>query len=272
MQTTESTKPFAVITGASSGIGYELAKQFAQNGYDLLVCAENDEIKDAAQQLAGLGAHVWSVQADLSTDEGPERLYDEVRATGRPLDAIALNAGVGLAGDFSRETNLADELKMIHLNVCSTVHLAKKAARDMAARGKGRILITSSIAGMMPTPLEAVYGATKAFDLSFAASLRHELKDTGVSVTALEPGPTDTNFFARAGMQDTKVAEESKKNSAADVARQGFEALIAGKDRVVAATSMGTKLQGAAARFMPESAKAEMHRKQAEPCSAEKTK
>jgi short-subunit dehydrogenase len=270
MQTIESPRPFAVVTGASSGIGYELAKQFAENGYDLLVCAESPDIKNAAQEFSDLGAQVWSVQTDLSTDEGAERLYDEVRATGRPLDAIALNAGVGVAGDFARETDLADELKMIHLNVCSTVHLAKRAAQDMAARGKGHILITASIAGTMPTPLEAVYGATKAFDLSFAASLRHELKDTGVSVTALLPGPTDTPFFERAGLDDTKVAQDAKKNSPADVAKQGFEALMAGKDRVVAATSIATKLQGAAARFMPESVKAEMHRKQAEPGSAGK--
>lgn len=153
---------------------------------------------------------------------------------------------------------------MIQLNVVSTVHLAKLVARDMVARGEGRILITGSVAGMMPTPLSAVYGATKAFDLSFAASLRHELTDTGVSVTALVPGPTDTDFFDRAGMGDTKAAENAEKNDPADVARQGFEALMAGKDRVFAASSLATKLQGMAARFVPEALKAEQHRKMAQ--------
>jgi short-subunit dehydrogenase len=268
MDATTSSKPLAVVTGASSGIGYELARQFAENGFDLLICAENNQIQQAAGDFSSLGAQVWPVQADLSTYEGAQRLYQEVQSTGRPLEAIAINAGVGVGGDFTQETDLAEELKMIHLNVCSTVHLAKLAARDMAARGRGRILITASIAGTMPTPLEAVYGATKAFDLSFAASLRHELKDTGVTVTALMPGPTDTEFFERAGLEDTKVAEDSKKNSPADVAKQGFDALMAGKDRIVAATSLGTKLQGMAARFMPESVKAEMHRKMSEPGSA----
>lgn len=267
MATLASERPLAVVTGASSGIGYELANQFAANGYDLLICAEEPGIQEAAASLRTGGTNVHAVQIDLASYEGVERLYDEIKTRGVPVDAIAINAGVGVGGDFARETDLKDELAMINLNVVSTVHLAKRIARDMVARGKGRILITASVAGTMPTPLSAVYGATKAFDLSFAASLRHELKDTGVTVTALLPGPTDTEFFERAGIEDTKLAEEALQNSPADVAKQGFDALIAGKDRVFAATALNTKLQGMAARFMPESAKAEMHKKKTEPGS-----
>jgi short-subunit dehydrogenase len=172
-----------------------------------------------------------------------------------------------VGGDFSRETDLQAELRLIQLNVFSTVHLAKLMVKDMIARGKGRILITSSIAALMPAPFEAVYGATKAFDLSFAESLREELKDTGVTVTALLPGPTDTDFFRRAGMQDTKAAEMSSDNDPAEVARQAYDALMAGEERVVSA-SLKTKLQGSLARFLPEQLKAKWHRTISEPGSA----
>lgn len=267
MATLSSERPLAVVTGASSGIGYELARQFVANGFDLVICAEEDDIYDAAHTLSTDGTNVHAVQLDLRSYEAVERFWSEIELRGVPVEAIAINAGVGVGGDFARETSLAEELAMIELNVMSTVHLAKLAARDMVARGKGRILITASQASTMPTPLSAVYGATKAFDLSFAASLRHELKDSGVTVTALMPGPTDTEFFERAGITDTKLAEEAEMNSPADVAKQGFAALMAGKDRVYAASSVTTKLQTAAARFMPEGAKAAMHQKKAEPGS-----
>jgi len=264
MGTANQSRPLAAVTGASSGIGYELARQFARAGYDLVVCSEDPGIEIAAQTFEDDGARVNAVRVDLRRPEGVEQFYAAVRNVGAPLEAIALNAGVGVLGDFTRETDLSDELAMIHLNVVSTVHLAKLAAQDMVARGRGKILITASVAGTMPTPLMAVYGATKAFDLSFAASLRHELKDTGVSVTALLPGPTDTEFFEREGGADTKAAEVAEKNDPADVAKQGFDALMAGKDRVYGATSLGTKLQGMTARFVPESVKAAMHEKMAE--------
>jgi short-subunit dehydrogenase len=265
--TKASQRPLAVVTGASSGIGYELANQFAKNGYDLVICAEDPGIQRAAEALRTGGTDVQAVEVDLSTYDGVERLYGEIERRGAPVEAIAINAGVGVGGDFARETELSEELKMINLNVVSTVHLAKRVTRDMVRRGKGRVLITASEAGTTPTPLSAVYGATKAFDLSFAASLRHELKDTGVSVTALMPGPTDTEFFERAGIEDTKLAELAQHNSPADVAKQGFEALMAGKDRIFAASSLQTKLEGMSARFMPESAKAALHKKRAEPGS-----
>jgi short-subunit dehydrogenase len=217
MMNSPSTRPLAVVTGASSGIGYELAKQFAQNGFDLVVTATGSNINDAAQAFEALGANVETVEADLATYEGVETLYHKVQANGRPVEAIAINAGVGVGGKFS-ETDLQEELNLINLNVVSSVHLAKRVVKDMVDRGSGKILFTSSIAALMPGPFEAVYSASKTFIHSFAEGLRNELKDAGVTVTALMPEPTDTNFFHRAGMDDTKAGAD-KKDDPAVVAR-----------------------------------------------------
>ena len=263
-----STRPLAVVTGASSGIGYELALQFAQNGFDLLVTSTGPSINEAAQAFAELGAKVETVQADLATYDGVEKLYSQIQATGRPVDAIAINAGVGVGGDFARETDLKDELNLINLNVVSSVHLAKRVVKDMVERGNGRILFTSSIAALMPGPFEAVYAASKAFVHSFSEGLRNELKDTGVTVTALMPGPTDTNFFHRADMDDTKVGA-SEKDDPALVAKQGFDALMAGKDDLIAG-SLKTKLQGVVSKVLPDTVNAEQHRHLSEPGSANK--
>jgi short-subunit dehydrogenase len=264
----ETARPFAVVTGASTGIGYHLARVFAENGFDVLMTAEEGGISDAAQDIESLGARVYTVQADLTKDDEVKRLWKEILAAGRPVDAIALNAGIGIAGDFTQETELEVELKIIDLNVRSTVHLAKLAARQMVGRGAGRILITASIAGTMPTPFMAVYGASKAFDLEFAQSLRYELKDTGVTVTALKPGATDTDFFRRAEMEDTEIGSSGKEsNDPAEVAKQGFDALMRGEQEVFAA-SLSTKAAGVMGRFMPDSAKAAMHEKMAKHGSA----
>ncbi len=261
-----SVRPLAVVTGASSGIGYELAKQFARNGFDLLVCAEDPGIVEAAQAFETLGARVESVQADLAHYDGVEQLYARILAAGRPVDAIAINAGVGVGGDFARDTDLKAELNLINLNITSSVHLAKRVLKDMVARGEGRILFTSSIAATMPGPFEAVYAASKAFLLSFSEAIRNELKDTGVTVTALMPGPTETNFFHRAGMEDTKAGQEDEQDSAELVARQGFEALMAGKDKVVAG-SFKNKAMAAAAKVLPDTVAAAQHRNLSEPGS-----
>ncbi|MEG3839364.1 SDR family NAD(P)-dependent oxidoreductase [Microcoleus sp. herbarium14] len=261
------TRPLAVVTGASSGIGYELAKQFARNGFDLLVTSTGSTIDDAAQTFKGLGAQVETVQADLATYDGVETLYSKIKETNRPVDAIAINAGVGVGGEFTK-TDLQEELNLIELNVASTVHLAKRVVKDMVDRGRGRILFTSSIAALMPGPFEAVYAASKAFLQSFSQALRNELKDSGVTVTALMPGPTDTNFFHRADMDDTK-AGASKKDDPAEVAKQGFEALMADKDSIIAG-SLATKIQGTASQILPDTVSAEMHRQLTEPGSAKK--
>jgi short-subunit dehydrogenase len=260
---------FAVVTGASSGIGLELARVFGQNGYDVLINSGSEKIEQAASDLRKLGIQVIPVESDLTTYDGVEKLWREIEAAGREIDAIAINAGVGVYGDFARESSLEDELKMIALNVTSTVHLAKRALNKMVRANRGKVLFTSSIAGIMPAPLDAVYGATKAFILSLGEALRNELKDTEVTVTVLQPGPTNTNFFRRAGMDHTKVGSEGKHtNDPAEVARQGFEALTAGKGHVFS-ESLKTKIQGEIGKFMPSSLTAEQHRKQVEPKRAE---
>jgi short-subunit dehydrogenase len=268
---TTSTRPLAVVTGASSGIGRELAKQFATHGYDLVVAAEDEGITAAATELESLGSSVDAVRVDLATDDGVDELYGRVAATGRPVDAIALNAGVGEGGAFAssdpeKASELEDELRIVDLNVRSTVRLAKHVSRDMVARGQGRILFTSSIASTMPGSFQAVYNASKSFVQSFALALRDELKDSGVTVTALMPGPTDTAFFARAEMLATKVGA-GPKDDPADVAADGFEALMEGKDKIVPG-SLTTRIQGRTGRFIPDRAKAAMHRRMAEPGSA----
>jgi uncharacterized protein len=264
---TTSTKQLALVTGASSGIGYELAKQFAQNGFDLLITSGGDRLHTAANEMKGLGTNVEAVEADLATHEGVHKLLSAIQSGGRPLDAAAINAGVGVSGRFL-ETDLAQELNMIALNVTATVHLAKYIAKDMAARGSGRILFTASIAGTMPTPYEAVYGATKAFVRSLSESLREELKETGVSVTALMPGATETDFFHRAGGEDTKLGA-SEKDDPAEVAKEGFEALMAGKDHVITG-AFKNKLQAAAGYTLPDPLVAKAHANMAEPGSASK--
>jgi uncharacterized protein len=264
---TSSSKPFAVVTGASSGIGYELARQFAQNGFDLLIASQGGGIRDAARNLEALGAEVISVQVDLADHAGIHQLISQMQQAGRPVEAIALNAGVGVSGRFI-ETDLGEELNMVRLNVISVLHLLKYVAKDMVGRGAGRILITSSIAGTMPTPYEAVYGATKAFERSLAQSIREELKDTGVTVTALMPGATETNFFTRAHAEDTKLGQ-SEKDDPAEVAKEGFEAMMAGKDHVVAG-SLKNKLQAAAGYALPDPLVAKAHAGMSAPGSAQK--
>jgi short-subunit dehydrogenase len=254
----------AVVTGASSGIGFELAKVLAGKGYDLIVAAESERLDAAVSELNGTGVSVQAVRANLADKEGVDTLWKAIEATGRPVDVACINAGVGVGGLFY-ETPLDAELNMVLLNCAGTVHLAKHVVKQMLGRGEGRILFTASIAGEMVAPREAVYAATKAFVLSFAKSLHFEMKDTGVTVTALQPGPTDTDFFHRAGMDNTQVGQEGKKeSSAADVAKDGIDALFDGKEHVYAA-SFKTKTEGAVANFVPDAAKAAMHEKMAKP-------
>lgn len=255
----------AVITGASTGIGYELAQQFASHGFDLLITANESEIFNSQEVLRQKGVDVQSLNVDLSTSEGVQRLYQAILATGRPVYALVLNAGFAVSGDFVRENKLEDEFALIGLNITSVVHLAKLVLPDMVKRGEGRVLITSSIAALMPGPFYATYAASKSFLLSFSESLFSELKDSGVTVTALMPGATDTEFFVRSGMEGTKVAEASKDDPAL-VAKQGFEAMMAGDDHIIAG-SFTNKLQGLTAKFLSEKMKASLHRRDTEPRS-----
>jgi short-subunit dehydrogenase len=263
--TTNPERPLAVVTGASSGIGFELAKQFATNGFDLIIAAEDAELETAEKELRSFGATVEAVRVDLASDAGVDELYGHLKD--RRVAAAALNAGRGAGGAFATDTAVEDELEIIDLNVRSTVHLAKHVVRDMVARNDGRILFTSSIASTMPGTYQAVYNASKAFVQAFALALRAELKDTDVTITSLMPGPTDTEFFERADMLDTKVGA-GDKDDPAEVAQDGFEALMNGDERVVSA-SMKTKLQGRFSRALPDSAKAAMHGDMAKPGSAD---
>jgi len=255
-------RPLALVTGASSGIGRELAKQFASNGFDVIVAAEDDAITEAAIELRASGVTAEPVQVDLSLAEGVEELYLRATEGGRRLDAVAINAELGTSGDFARDDDLESELRLVDLNVRSAVHLAKRVLHDMAERGTGRVLFTST-AGTVPGPHHVVYAASTAFLRSFAEALRYELRDTDVTVTALLPGATDTDFFARADMEDSKAAD-GKKDDPADVARDGFEALMRGDDKVVAG-SFRNKAAAAAARILPEQAKAGLQGRNARP-------
>jgi short-subunit dehydrogenase len=259
-------KSFAVVTGGSNGIGFELAKQFASNGYDVLIAAEDEaHLQKAAAQLGSIGAAVTTHAADLSTTDGVNSLYAAVRAANRPVSALCINAGTGLGGAFV-DTDLDRELKMIDLNVRGAVQLAKLVLKDMVAEDNGRILFTSSIAATMPDPFEAVYGATKVFLRWFGEALHNELKDTNVGVTVLMPSVTDTNFFRRAEMMDTKAGVMKNKDDPAEVAKAAFNAMLSGEDKVV--PKLKNKIMGAVADALPDSASAQIHRGLSEPGSA----
>jgi len=261
---TTQNRSFAVITGASTGIGFELARCCAEHGFDLLIAAD-ESLERAAASLRATGATVESLEVDLATAEGVERLY--LAARGRPVDALIANAGRGLGHAFL-DQDVAELRHVIDTNVTGTVLLLHRFGRDLRARGSGRILITGSIAGLMPGTFQAVYNGTKAFLDSFAFALRAELKDSGVTVTCLMPGATETEFFERADMTDTKVGA-GKKQPADEVARAGFEAMMKGEGDVV--TGWTNKLKAAIAHIMPSGMLAEQHRKQAAPGSAHKS-
>jgi short-subunit dehydrogenase len=256
--------PFAIVTGASSGIGLELARCCAAAGFDLLIAADEPEIEAAAAQLRKMDVAVKALQVDLSTLEGVDRLY--AAAQGRPVDALLANAGRGLGHAFLDE-DFAQAKLVFDTNVTGTLYLLHKVAGAMRARNQGRILITGSIAGFIPGAFQAVYNGTKAFLDSFSFALRNELKDTGVTVSCLMPGPTDTGFFERADMLDTKVGQ-GKKADPAQVAKAGFEAMLKGEGDVVAGWK--NKLQAAIAGVVPASVLAQQHRKMAEPGSAKR--
>jgi short-subunit dehydrogenase len=256
--TSTQNRPLAVVTGASSGIGLELAKQFAGNGYDLLLTAD-EPLDTAVAEIGADGALIETVQADLSDPQGVEQLAAAIAGAGRPVDALALNAGIAQGGAFVETPWEGGDRDVIAVDVLSTVHLAKRVVPAMVERGSGRILFTSSIAATMPGPYYATYAASKSFVQSFAEALRYELKDKGVTVTALMPGPTDTKFFERADMEGTTV-DESHKDDPAKVAKDGFEAMMAGKDHVVAGAFLNN-LQVTSAKVLPDTTKAAMHAK-----------
>jgi short-subunit dehydrogenase len=238
-------RPLAVVTGASTGIGYELARCCADNDFDLVVAADEPEIETAARNFRSSGCTVESVQADLATIQGVDALYAALN--GRPVDALLANAGSGIAKGFL-DQDFNDVIRVIDTNITGTLYLIQKVGRDMRKRNAGRILITGSIAGFTPGAFQAVYHGTKAFIDSFSFALRNELKDTKVTVTCLMPGATETEFFDRAGLQDTKVGQASKDNPT-EVAEAGFKAMMRGDGDVV--TGWRNKLQSAIANVTP---------------------
>jgi uncharacterized protein len=258
-------RPFAIVTGASTGIGYELAMCCAERGFNLLIAADEPEIHEAAASLRRYGTEVDAVMADLATAAGVDELY--AAAHGRPVEALLANAGRGLGHGFL-DQDFNEVRRVIDTNVTGTLYLIQKVGREMRARGRGRILITGSIAGFMPGTFQAVYNGTKALLDSFSFALRNELKDTGVTVTCLMPGATDTAFFERADMTDTKVGTD-KKDDPAKVARDGFEAMMRGDSDVV--TGWKNKMQVAMSSVTPSTVLAERHRQMAEPGSGRKS-
>ncbi|HEY8126288.1 MAG TPA: SDR family NAD(P)-dependent oxidoreductase [Methylocystis sp.] len=257
-----SQKPLALVTGASSGIGYELALICAQRGFDLVIAADRPEIHGAAARFRELGAHVTEVETDLSTTDGVDRLC--AAADGRPIDALLANAGHGLGRGFL-DQDFTAERHVLDTNVTGTIYLLHKVARDMRARHAGRILVTGSIAGFIPGSYQAVYNASKSFLNSFCFALREELKDSGVTVTCLMPGVTATDFFERADLMDTKVGR-SEKASAQEVAMDGFEAMMRGDAEII--SGWRNKLQVATANITPAQILAKRHAQSAAPGTA----
>jgi short-subunit dehydrogenase len=255
----------AIVTGASSGIGFELATLCAKNQIDLLVAADQAKIATAAETFRKLGVSVDFVETDLATLEGVDQLYQA--AQGRPVDYLLANAGHGLGKGFL-DQDFEEVRHVIDTNVTGTIYLIQKVGRDMRTRGTGRILITGSVAGYIPGTFHAVYNGTKAFVDSFSFALRAELKDAGVTVTCLMPGVTDTEFFERADLMDTAVGQDENKDDPADVAKAGFDAMMRGDGDVVAGWK--NKIQTTMANVTPSGMLAEQHRKMTEPGSGKK--
>ena len=259
-----AARPLAIVTGASSGIGFELARKCAAEGFDLMIAADDPRIEEAARSLGQAGGSVEALQVDLSTPEGVDKLLAAVND--RPVDALLANAGHGLGKAFLDQE--WDEIRhVIDTNVTGTVYLLHQVGREMANRGNGRILITGSIAGFMAGTYQAVYNGTKAFIDMFAYALRAEVQARGVTVTCLMPGATETDFFERADMMDTRVGQ-AEKDDPADVAENGFKAMMAGDSGVV--SGWQNKLQVALAKVLPETMMVGQHARQAEPGSGAK--
>ncbi|MEH3106300.1 MAG: SDR family NAD(P)-dependent oxidoreductase [Sphingomonas fennica] len=255
----------AIVTGASTGIGFELAQLAAQNGYDVIVAADEPLIESAAADIRQHGTTVTPVEADLATTEGVDRLL--AAAGGRRIDLLCANAGRGLGHAFLDQP-VEKWRHVVDTNIVGTLYLLQNVLKDMAARNDGKVLVTGSIAGYIPGSFQAVYNGTKAFVDSFVAAIQNELKDAdGLTITNLMPGPVETEFFARGEMLDTSVGASDSKSDPADVAKDGWDALMAGKASIV--SGWKNKVQSAVANVTPNAVLAERHRAMAEPGTAE---
>ena len=260
----QSEKKYALVTGATSGIGHELAKVFAQNGYNLITVARlSAELQTVSQQISSqYGVEVIPVGKDLFNPEAATEVYEEVKARGIEVNVLVNDAGQGVYGTFT-ETDLQKQLQIIQLNVVSLTALTYHFLKDMVARNEGKILQLGSVVSQLPAPLQSVYGGTKAYILKFTEALISELEDTDVTLTVLQPGVTDTDFFNKAGAQNSKLAEDkSSMADPADVAKDAYEALMKGKDKVV--SGIKNKVQVAMSNVMPDTLLAEQMKKQSE--------
>jgi short-subunit dehydrogenase len=255
-----SSRKLAIVTGASSGIGLEIAKLAAQDGYDLIVAADTPFV-EAGPALKDFGVDVQEIEADLATQQGLDQLLGAVG--GREVDVLVANAGHGLGHGFLDQSP-SEWQHIINTNITGTLLLIQPIVKRMVERGQGRVLITGSIAGHMAGTFQAVYNGSKAFIDSFSAALNEEIKDSGVTVTCLKPGATETEFFHRAEMEDTKVGQ-AKKDDPADVAKAGWDAMNKGEASVI--YGLKNKMQVAGAAMMTDATTAKMHRAQAEPGS-----
>lgn len=233
--TAGSVRPLALVTGGSSGIGLELAKELASHGYDVAISGQSERVFESAVALREHGVEVYPYRGDAATFDGVENFWTLVADLKRPVAVAVLNVGIGLGGAFV-DNKLEDDLRLIAINVTGTVHMAKRVVQHMVPNGAGRILLVTSVSATTPTPFETVYGPSKSFGYSFAQSLREELKGTGVSVTALLPGATDSDFHANAGMGQNTDIGRSQKYSRVNVGREGYEALMRGDDHIVSGT------------------------------------
>jgi len=258
---------FVVITGASSGIGLELARRAGEDGVSLLLVADTDLSEGEAAARAAGAAEVETLLVDLGTEDGVDQVVAKI--AGRPVSALFANAGHGLGQGFL-DQDWNEARKVIDTNITGTTKLIHSVGRQMRVQGAGRILVTGSIAGHMPGTYQLVYNSTKAYVNNFCIGLAHELKGTGVYVTCLEPGVTDTEFFERAGMMNTNAGQSNSKDDPAKVARDGYKAMLAGDDEIV--SGFMNKVQAVFGNILPNDVVAEMHRKMAEPKPGERAR
>ncbi|KYH13840.1 SDR family NAD(P)-dependent oxidoreductase [Staphylococcus kloosii] len=259
----KDTNKLVLITGASSGLGFELAKLFANDGYDVAMSGSSERIYDSAQEIEKIGVETYPFQADASTYDGVENFWSFVENKNRKIDAAVLNVGISIGGAFL-DNDLDEELKLIDINISGMVHMAKRVAQHMANNKAGDILIVSSLSATLPTPYETVYGPSKAFGFMFAEALREELKEKNINVTAMLPGATNTDFHHNAGMDSTYFGDENHKNDKELVTKQGFEALKNKIDHVVCGDK-ATKKEAEENKTTAEDVKAARHAKKAKP-------
>jgi short-subunit dehydrogenase len=261
-------KNYALITGATNGIGYELAKLFAKDKYNLVLVARDErELEVKSAELKAQGVDVVTICRDLFNREEAFSVYDEVKSKGIVVDVLVNNAGQGVYGKFE-DTDIERELRIIDLNIAAVVILTKCFLKDMIALNSGKILNLASIASKAPGPWQSVYHGTKAFVLSFSEAIRDETKDYNIVITALLPGVTDTDFFNKADMNSSKAVQDPDDMAdPAGVAKDGYDALMAGKDKII--SGLKNKLQTNMGNILPDTVLAHQMSEQQKPVSGE---